>query len=167
MATMGTQISDIWKKRRIHFCNELVNHYFFNSLSGSVYFSEPLVKISEKAVRPNLWNKKVPFNKILYDRFFLFFNIAQSLRLSICVQNFRAPYRGRFENNNIFFLKNCAANVFSSFHHWNDIREHLFAGAYSTRGKVYMQQCTFEFRELSISTVLQYNLVVIGQFQCR
>ena len=35
-----------------------------------------------------------------------------------------------------FIKKNCVANVFSSFQdHWNDMREHLFAGAISTRGK--------------------------------
>ena len=73
----------------------------------------------EKSVRPNLWNEKVPFNKILSDRFFLFFTIAQNIPLSVCVQNFRAPYRGRFEDNNVILLKTVRTSVcWRNFHLW-------------------------------------------------
>ena len=61
----------------------------------------------KKSVRPNLWNEKVPCNKILSDRLFYFSQLHQ-VRLPRST-----PYRGRFENNNVFLLKNCAANVFS------------------------------------------------------
>ena len=74
---------------------------------GSVHLSEPLVKI-QRNLSGQTFEMKVLFNKIL----FLFFTITQNIRLSICVHNFRAPYRGRFENNNVFLLKKTARPTF-------------------------------------------------------
>ena len=104
----------------MYFSNELGNHYFFSFLLVLFTWVYNLLKFQRNL---NLWNEKVVFNTILSDRFFLFFTIAQNIRLSICVQNFRTPYRGSFENNDIFFKKNCAVNAFSSLQdHWNDVR---------------------------------------------
>ena len=117
---------------------------FFNSLS--VLFTRvnhlfTWAKISEKSVRPNLWNEKV------FYRYFLFFTVAQSILLSIFVQNFRAPYQGRLENNNVSLLKNCAANVFRLCKNIEMTCANIcLLAQFPSMEKVYMQQCTFEFR---------------------
>ena len=48
------------------------------------------------------------------------------------MQNFRTPYRGRFENNNVF--KKLRVEHFFIFiiDHSNGMREHLYTGAIST-----------------------------------
>ena len=127
----------------------------FNFSIGSVYLSEPLAKISDKSVRPNLWNEKVPFNNILSDRFFLFFIIGQSIRLSIYVSGHLTEVLLKMITS--LYYKNCAANAFSSLRdHWNDMANICLLAQFSRVKQLYTQQCTFEFKKLSISTVLNF-----------
>ena len=61
--------------------------------------------------------KKYLLIKFCLTDFFLFFNIGQSIRLSIYVQNFKTPYRGPFENDklNVFLLKKLRGQRFFIF----------------------------------------------------
>ena len=113
MATIRTQISEIWRNRRIYFRNELDNNYYLISLSVVFTWVNHLWKFQRNRSGRTFKMKKYLLINFVWQ-IFLFFTIGQSIRLSIYVQNFRTPYRGLFENN-VFLLQSLRGQRFFIF----------------------------------------------------
>ena len=128
MATIRTQILQIWWNRRTYSRKELGNYHYLISLSVLFTWAYHLWKFQR-----NLSGPVFEMKKYLVWQIFFIFHYPQIIRLSIWEQNFRALYRGPFENNNVFLLKKTSRPTLFFFP--GSLKWHaqtLFAGAIST-----------------------------------